>query len=303
MEQQLLQILDNENSRKQYRYLLIDALTTVSEMDFIALNNIKELLGENTITTVIRPDLSHDLASCPKLITIGKPNQELEKRLLHFSIVEATDEILQSKRYVCGWMLSEHPPEIIIEQMVNIGSFLSKYCGTGFVPFYEPFRMQLLQEGNAICPEFIANMLNCFQAYCYPTTTQTLNIVKPLENRQENISMFFSEDAKFYQQQIKMIFQLYLSESKIYGETGKDINKISLINIAKVYQKAFFCGLTQISDQLVFALMTLRYGDLLSNPQLKRAIDDAKFDEGSLLERFQSIDREQFISIKNRTIV
>ena len=49
MEQQLLNILANDNSSRQYRYLLIDGLTTVSEIDFIALDNIQALLGEQAI--------------------------------------------------------------------------------------------------------------------------------------------------------------------------------------------------------------------------------------------------------------
>lgn len=302
MEQQLLAILDSEENKKYYRYLLLDALTTVSEMDFIELNNIQDLLGEQAITTVLRPDLAYDLNSCPKLITFGKPNQQLEKRLLHFSIVEAQSEILQTKRYVCGWMVSEYPPEVIAEQMVNIGLFLTKYYGTGFIPFYEPFRMQLLHQSNSICPEFIADMFSCFKHYSYPTITQTVNTINQLDYKPDRINCFLSEDAKFYQQHTKIIFALYGSQSRIYREIGENVNKINLIDIADAYQKAYLCGLTQINDQLIFSLMTLRYGNLLSNPLLKQTIDEAKFDEGSLSKRFQKIDREQFLSIKSTRI-
>jgi hypothetical protein len=104
MKQQLLTLLDNQDNQQYYRYLLIDPLTSVSEMDFIDLNNIKDQFGDEAITTVIRTDLAYDLASCPKLVTIGKPNLPLGKRLLHFSVVEAQSEILQKNvMYVVGW--------------------------------------------------------------------------------------------------------------------------------------------------------------------------------------------------------
>ncbi|RKS86100.1 hypothetical protein DES39_1526 [Orbus hercynius] len=300
MEQQLLAILDSEENKKYYRYLLLDALTTVSEMDFISLNNIHDLLGDEAITTVERTDLAYDLSSCPKLITIGKPNEQLAKRLLHFSVVEAQSEILQTKRYVCAWMVSEHPPEMIAQQMVSIGLFLTKYYGAGFVPFYEPFRMQLLQQSNLICPEFLADMLSCFKHYSYPTITQTLNTINQLDYKPDSINCFLSQDAKFYQQQLKIIFELYHSQARIYSETGKDVNSINLIEIARAYQQAYLCGLTQKNDQFIFALMTLRYGQLLANSQLKQAVDEAKIDEGSLSVRFQAIDRAQFLSINEQ---
>lgn len=299
MEQELLELLNSDNNKKYYRYLLIDTLTTVSDTDFIALNNIKDLLGDETISTIVRPDLAHDLNVCPKLIIIGKPDQKLEERLLHFSVIEAKTEVSQSKRYVCGWMTSEYPPEVIKEQMVNIGLLLNKYYGNGFIPFYEPFKMQLLHQSNLICPEFISEILNCFQSYIYPTINQTIKVIDRLNYKPKSIDIFLSEEAKFYQQHASVIFELYQSQFKIYSEVNKDVYSINLMNISKAYQLACFCGLRSKSDQFVFSLMTLRYGDLLSNQYLKNVIDEAKIDEGSLSRRFQEISRQQFLSIKN----
>ncbi|MBC9131521.1 hypothetical protein JMI89_10055 [Frischella sp. Ac48] len=303
MEQQLLNILANDNSSRQYRYLLIDGLTTVSEIDFIALDNIQALLGEQAIATVIRPDISHDLNSCPKLITIAKPNQELDKRLLHFSVVQAQNERLSTKSYVCGWMVSQYPPEIITEQMVNIGKQLSKYCAMGFVPFYEPFRMQLLQEGNAICPEFIADMLNMFLNYCYPTIQNTLRNIKQLNYKPKNIDLFMVEEAKFYQQEAKQLFFLYLAQYEIYQEIKKDTNQISLLELAEYYRDAWQYGLQAVNDRFIFALMSYRYGNhLLSNIELKSAVEAAVLEPGSLSDRFKAIDKGVFLSLVKKEI-
>lgn len=298
MKQQLLTLLDSQDNQHYYRYLLIDPLTSVSEMDFIDLNNIKDQLDDEAITTVIRSDLAYDLASCPKLVTIGKPNLPLEKRLLHFSVVEAQSEILQKKRYICGWMVSQYPPEVVAEQITHIGRFLTKYMGTHFVPFYEPFRMQLLHQGNAVCPEFLADVLNCFQHYSYPTINKTVNTIHHLGYKPENFTLFLSEEAKFYQQHSNILFDIYLSQVNILTKTEKEIDNISLMEIAESYHKACSYGLNALSDRKIFTLMSMTYGNLLSNTKIKQAIDAAKFDEGSLTERFKAIERPHFLSIK-----
>ena len=58
MKQQLIALLDNENNQKYYRYLLLDSLTSVSELDFVGLNTIQDLYGEQAVTPVVRKHLA-----------------------------------------------------------------------------------------------------------------------------------------------------------------------------------------------------------------------------------------------------
>jgi hypothetical protein len=293
MEKQLLTLLDNENSQQQYRYLLLDTLTSVSEIDLITINNIKEILGEEAVTTVIRPELAHDLASCPKLITLAKPQQSLQKRLLHFSVIEAKAEILQSKRYVCGWLVSTLPPDVIAEQIVNIGRFIAKQCQMSFIPFYEPFRLELLQESNRICPEWLAEALNCFTYYCYPTVERTVNVIENINYKMDSFNIFLVEEAKFYQKEIKSIYALYIAWHDLTEYSAQAHHK-TLYDIAAIYYQSYQLGLTAINDRHIYTLMSLRYGKLTQNAQLKTAIETARSEPGTLSEQFKQLDKRVF---------
>lgn len=298
MKQQLINLLNSESNQQYYRYLLLDPLVAVSELEFINLNNIKDHYGEQAVTPVIRTDLAYDLDACPQLVILGNPGQPIEQRLLKFSLREAENELLQSKRYVCSWLVSQHPPNIIAQMLTGIGKYLTQFVGTKFVPFYEPFRMQLLHQGNIICTEFLADVFSCLVSYSYLTINKTISTINRLNYKPNSYSIFLSQEAKFYQQHIKVIFDIYLTQVRVYKKLGKDVTQIDLIQLANTYQKACQIGLTDSNDQRTFVLMSLRYGDLLSVSKIKEAIDQAKQDKGSLEERFQAIDRQQFLSIK-----
>lgn len=298
MKQQLINLLNSESNQQYYRYLLLDPLVAVSELEFINLNNIKDHYGEQAVTPVIRTDLAYDLDACPQLVILGNPEQPIEQRLLKFSLREAENELLQSKRYVCSWLVSQHPPNIIAQMLTGIGKYLTQFVGTKFVPFYEPFRMQLLHQGNIICTEFLADVFSCLVSYSYLTINKTISTINRLNYKPNSYSIFLSQEAKFYQQHIKVIFDIYLTQVRVYKKLGKDVTQIDLIQLANTYQKACQIGLTDSNDQRTFVLMSLRYGDLLSVSKIKEAIDQAKQDKGSLEERFQAIDRQQFLSIK-----
>lgn len=298
MKQQLINLLNSESNQQYYRYLLLDPLVAVSELEFISLNNIKDHYGEQAVTPVIRTDLAYDLDACPQLVILGNPGQPIEQRLLKFSLREAENELLQSKRYVCSWLVSQHPPNIIAQMLTGIGKYLTQFVGTKFVPFYEPFRMQLLHQGNIICTEFLADVFSCLVSYSYLTINKTISTINRLNYKPNSYSIFLSQEAKFYQQHIKVIFDIYLTQVRVYKKLGKDVTQIDLIQLANTYQKACQIGLTDSNDQRTFVLMSLRYGDLLSVSKIKEAIDQAKQDKGSLEERFQAIDRQQFLSIE-----
>lgn len=298
MKQQLINLLNSESNQQYYRYLLLDPLVAVSELEFISLNTIKDHYGEQAVTPVIRTDLAYDLDVCPQLVILGNPGQPIEQRLLKFSLREAENELLQSKRYVCSWLVSQHPPNIIAQMLTGIGKYLTQFIGTKFVPFYEPFRMQLLHQGNIICNEFLADVFSCLISYSYLTINKTISTINRLNYKPNSYSIFLSQEAKFYQQHIKVIFDIYLTQVRVYKKLGKDVTQIDLIQLANTYQKACQIGLTDSNDQRSFVLMSLRYGDLLSVSKIKEAIDQAKQDKGSLSERFQAIDRQQFLSIK-----
>ncbi len=111
------------------------------------------------------------------------------------------------------------------------------------------------------------------------------------------------EEAKFYQQEAKQLFFLYLAQYEIYQEIKKDTNQISLLELAEYYRDAWQYGLQAVNDRFIFALMSYRYGNhLLSNIELKSAVEAAVLEPGSLSDRFKAIDKGVFLSLVKKEI-
>jgi hypothetical protein len=182
---------------------------------------------------------------------------------------------------------------VIAKQLVNIGCFMAKQCEMNFIPFYEPFRLELLQESNRLCPEWLSEALNCFSYYCYPTLERTINVIEPINDKTDLFNRFLLEEAKFYQKEIKSIYALYIAWHDVSERLPQAKHK-TLYDIAATYYQAYQLGLTTINDRHIYTLMTLHYGKLTPNPQLKAAIDAARSEPGTLSEQFKQLDKRLF---------
>ncbi|MBK5142198.1 hypothetical protein I2494_00435 [Budviciaceae bacterium BWR-B9] len=293
MEKQLISILNNDKA--MYRYLLLDGLASVSELDLVNLNNLKNILGNDAITVVERPDLTHELFSCPQLVVLARPNDDIDSRITKFSLIQANSERLFSKRYVCGWMTSELPPEIVAKHIVRIAQSISEMCSMRFTAFYEPLRMQLLHDGNKICDEWLAATLNIFNSYCYLSVNSTLRHITRLKRLPEPIDIFISEDAKFYQQESKALFHLYNGWVEC---SASPLDDFALLRVARLYREAWEQRLTNMEDKYIFSLLSLKYGDLMKNPLMAQAVNEARIAPGSLPARMKAIEQRHFMALK-----
>lgn len=297
LQQQLLTELDNEVNRKKYRYLLIDNLASISELDFIHLDNMTELLGSNAITTVLRPELSHSPEACPQLLTIAKPHRALDDKIIHYSVTQATVELMRTKRYICSWFVSEQPAEVVADLLVQVGIFTGQRCQLPFLPIYEPFRFQLLHESNQISALWLPSILNFIDGYYYVDLQGLLRQIKRVDHLPAEIDLFMSESAQWYQKNARHLFQLYLSWLRYCQQTGQDIDQNTLMMVANAYLDAHNNGLTDSRDRSIFSLMSLKYGDLSSHYSLQQAIDNAINEPGSLADEFKLIDKSVFLDL------
>ncbi|WP_392560290.1 hypothetical protein [Orbus mooreae] len=297
LQQQLLTELDNAVNRKKYRYLLIDNLASISELDFIHLDNMTALLGSNAITTVLRPELSHSPEACPQLLTIARPHRALDEKIIHYSVMQATLELLRTKRYICSWFVSEQPAEVVAELLVQVGAFVGQRCQLPFLPIYEPFRFQLLHESNQISALWLPSILNFSDSYCYLDMQGQLKLLKPVESLPTGIELFLSEPAQLYQKNARHLFQFYLSWQRYCQQVGKDTDENTLMKVANAYLAASRQGLTDSRDKSLFTLMSLRYGDLASHYLLQQAIDNAINEPGTLADKFKLVDKSVFLDL------
>lgn len=295
VETKLTALLTSDESSKLYRYMLIDELASVNDMDYISLASLQQLLGADRITTLLRPNLSHDPASCPKLITLAKPYEKIDTNIIHFSVIQAVGEYQERNRFICSWFVSEHPPETITQQFISLGEKLAEYCQTTFVPIYEPFRIFLLQNSNVFCPEWLLYSLKFIKTYVYLTIENQLDMIDCQQIYSNDLFLDF--DAQYLQREAKAAFYFYRAWRQVEDNLSLAIT-IDAKTIFANYYKAYQLQLTDISDRSILGLMNLRYGgNIICNEQVAQAVSKAQQQPGTLAASFKQLDQSHFIQV------
>lgn len=291
----LTKLLSGIDNSKLYRYMLIDELASVNDLDYISVSSLQQLLGENRVTTLVRPNLSHDLESCPKLITLAQPDEDIDTNIIHFSAMQSLGEYQERNRFICGWFVSEYSPEIITQQFILLGEKLANFCQTPFIPIYEPFRLFLLRNSNVFCPEWLLYSFKFIKTYAYFTIDKQLDIFDSKRGTPSDIFLAF--DAQILQKDYKAVFYFY----RAWRELEISFSSLKRLNgqiIFQAYYKTYEWLLTDIKDRSTLGLMLLKYGDITGNTHITQAIFSAKKDPGTLADKFKKLEKSCFI-IKN----
>ncbi|GKX60730.1 hypothetical protein [Leminorella grimontii] len=284
MDMQLFSALNDDTTR--YRYLLLDGLGSVNQMDMVYVNNIKQMLGDEAVITVPRPDLSHEPESCPQLVLLAVPGQEVNERLVRFSLVQAKDEREEWKRYISGWMTSEMPPKTLAEHIITLARSMGALYAQPYCAFYEPFRMQLLHDGNVMSDAWLPTVLTAFKTYFYLSINGHLKKISRLDRPADRMDVFITEETKFYLREFRALFYLYQGWQEASSRAPSDRDVISL---AQWYQRSAILGLENTKDRYIYAMMSEKRGDIMRNRVMAAAVNEAKADKGSLPQRLKAI--------------
>ncbi|MCD1127490.1 hypothetical protein LPW36_16060 [Jinshanibacter sp. LJY008] len=294
----LLSVINHD--RSLYRYLLLDPLVPMGNLSPIHIDTLTEMFGQNRVMPVLRPEIAYDPLSCPQLILISHPSQDVDIDLLRNSLNWARKESTYTKRYVCSWITSKVQLQTLSERLVEIGLLMGRTMGLPFVPYFEPFRMQLLQEGNSICPEWLISALKDIETYSYFSTTSGLKTIRQTDYSLLDMEVFITEEAKLYQREARKILHLFLAWHELCEQRGIPLTECRLIDVAEIYKAGRNMGLLNTEDNFVFSLNSLQYGNLLNSPELSAEIVSVLKDEGSLAERFSQLDERIFLSLDRR---
>lgn len=115
----LIDDMNNDKNQQQYRYLLLDRLGNVSELSLIDNEALQETVSPERLAVIKRPDLDHELLSCPLLLGLGKPNQPIDQERLSAAVIQIKNEYLTKKQYVCGFISSPLPPEELADSLLE----------------------------------------------------------------------------------------------------------------------------------------------------------------------------------------
>ncbi|WP_121144093.1 hypothetical protein [Orbus hercynius] len=291
----LYQQLNHQDNAHYYRYLLLDMLGEVNELSVLYLATLKETFAKENITVVPRPELRHDLNACPHLICLATPGQMVDFEYVQNSFLEAKQEVLFNKRYICGWLISEHPPQLMAELILQAGINLGTLINQRFVPFYEPFKLQLLQEGNHICPDWIERYLAFTKRYFYLDVTVNLVDISTKRKPSGDVLMVLADQATFNLSESHNLFYLYAEYVEILADEGQYPDKYTLSQLSEYYHIASTL-LTAMSDRYLLTIYCMRYGDLSKNPAVLALLNrDDKSAINDFAQALIELDERQLI--------
>ena len=124
-------------------YLLLDPLADCAADDPLRIETLRQTLGNNAITPLHRPDLTHTPSACPMLVTLATPGVSPSQTLMALSALRAQEDLSRHKRYVCGWLSSSAAARHLSAHIVSLGQ-LPLEKGQAFFPIHEPLRLELL---------------------------------------------------------------------------------------------------------------------------------------------------------------
>lgn len=288
-----------------YRYLLVDPLKAVREDEPLALVNITDIFPSDEVMPILRPDLAYQPNSCPHLILLAKPNEELEPELLALALERANKEQTQYKHYVCGWLSSELKIQDLAESMLNLGNQLGHLISPNspsFFPFYEHIRLQLLKESLSV-DEVLSEQFNFVNCYIYMNYYGQLTEIAAnnhsLDTPFLNTKQMLLQNRYHYQQDPKTIYGLV----KIWQNNINKLPDNALFLSSTKLLQAKNIGLVNFEDQLIYSLYSLIYhSDLINVETIAPCIITAISEPGTLKSQFALLDSKiwQNISINHK---
>ncbi|WP_392563380.1 hypothetical protein RHO13_08105 [Orbus wheelerorum] len=284
--------LNSDDNKKYYRYLLLDMLGVTSELSNIYSQALKDSSPTSDIAIIKRPELLHDLSSCPHLICIGKPNQDINEELLSSSIWQVEDDFLTTKQYVCGWIVSEKSTDELAKSLCDIGIKLGTLLSMRFIAFYEPFRLQLLQQSHPTAPNWLGSLFPTKTKYYYCDLQQTLQEISAEDNWHFS-QLFFDHKISFFQKESVKLFKLYTLWHDIKQQQKHTVNANEFTLMMSYYVSACLLGLTHAEDRAIFVFFAMQYGDLLQSQHIKMIVEEVALNfPGELSMRFREIDTQ-----------
>ncbi|MDD0974698.1 hypothetical protein [Pseudomonas fontis] len=140
----LLQFITDQHGPGDYCYALLDPLAMAERSPRALAKTLRDTLGQDAVTPVLRPDLAHAPQHRPLLACLAAPGASPSRSLLELTARAAQADVRQRKRQVCGWLISEQPAEVIAAHLSQMGHLPTAAGGTKYYPVFEPVRLELL---------------------------------------------------------------------------------------------------------------------------------------------------------------
>lgn len=139
----IVDFAEQYRSPSDYLYLLVDGQAECALDHPLSVPSLIGSLGASAVTRVLRPDISHTPDRCPALIQLAAPGEGVSLRYLELSADYAEWDLGYNQRYICGWLVSPQPLEVIATHIAARCHTTASEDGRPS-PWVEPLRLELL---------------------------------------------------------------------------------------------------------------------------------------------------------------
>ena len=148
-----------------YLYLLVDGQAECALDHPLSVPSLTRSLGDAAVTRVLRPDIAHEPDRCPALVQLAGPGEPASRRYLELSADYAAWDVGFNERYICGWLVSPRPLEVIASHIAMRCETTADEAGAPS-PWFEPVRMELLCTSM----DYAGDLLAPIRAWLLPVT-------------------------------------------------------------------------------------------------------------------------------------
>ncbi|WP_110973507.1 hypothetical protein [Pseudomonas huaxiensis] len=170
--------LEQYRKPDDYLYLLLDGLAECAPEHPLSVPSLVQSLGDAAVMRVLRPDLAHAPDACPALVQLAKPGEAPAQHLLEWSAERAAKDPGYHKRYICGWLLSPQPLDVIASRIVAGCHSTASEAGRP-TPWFEPLRLELL---SATAASERSGLLNPIRFWLCPLSWGVHTVLRGSDN-------------------------------------------------------------------------------------------------------------------------
>lgn len=281
-----------ENFRR-YRYLLIDNRVVLHWASPLSLEKLTYQFGENKafgekkLTTVLRTDLDYDPSVCPTLIQLAEPCILTDDVIIDDISRQAALECFWSQRYICAYLVSDQKPSALAKQLVNIGNSIGRILKEPYYPFFEPFRMQFLDEvGSNQSKAWLKAQFSQIYNYYYPSIHNG-KFIQFTANNEPMPEKSWDIDDNLHIKNIRIVRTLVnaWANNRLQFEEQQSLplSKDIIVEATQLVEQAMQLGLVDAGDILFWGICGLRHHQAFTqNPKVLMLTELAKKTPGTL---------------------
>ena len=274
-------------------YLLLDPFAGCPPEHPLAIAALSEALGSDAVTRVDCSRLVQDPECWPALVQLAEPG-DAPTALAPLSATCAARESAATWHYVCGWLISDQPADLIAQHISHQCQVLHQPEPHGITAWFEPVRLALLRATLKNAGE----VLGPVRSWLHPDGSGSCEV---FEREPMAGELAVPEAVRATQHVAPQIIQLLGAWHRLSavqhphapwhfaGSSGLPENAPT--HAMNLILKAFRQGLRDRADiQCMCLHMLMIHPLLLQHPTIQHEVERAAAGEQRLADRFASYD-------------